>query len=163
MCKEVVNDVFRLSIMYGLEKDGKPLDTDLLLENFIPSDPEQDPYVNKYKITDENGKELNLSRQWRKTGNDLVLYLSFNELSPGNEVNSLANLPNKIFVDFNINQIGETAGKWHLNVPIDLAKAKASAAVIPLNKRYVSVVRIQRRLPSTPSRTEHVGDGCSGQ
>lgn len=136
--KEVVNDVFRLSIMCGLEKDGKPLDTDLLLENFIPSDPEQDPYVNEYKITDENGKELNLSRQWRKTGNDLVLYLSFNELSPGNEVNSLADLPNKIFVDFNINQIGETAGKWHLNVPIDLAKAKVSAAVIPLNKRYVS-------------------------
>ncbi|WP_088831517.1 DUF4179 domain-containing protein [Paenibacillus tyrfis] len=136
--KEVVNDVFRLSIVYGLEKDGKPLDTDLLFENFTPTDPEQDPYVNEYTFTDENGKELNLSRHWQKVGNDRMLYLSLDDVAPGKEVKSLTDLPNKLFIDFNINQIGETAGKWHLNVPVDLSKAKASAAVIPLNKRYES-------------------------
>lgn len=136
--KEVVNDVFRLSIVYGLEKDGKPLDTDLLFENFTPTDPEQDPYVNEYTFTDENGKELNLFQQWKQVGNDLMLYLSLDEVAPGKEVKSLADIPNKLFVDFNVTLIGKTSGKWHLNVPIDLAKAKASSAVIPLNKRYES-------------------------
>ncbi|GLI07463.1 hypothetical protein YDYSG_34930 [Paenibacillus tyrfis] len=136
--KEVVNDVFRLSIVYGLEKDGKPLDTDLLFENFTPTDPAQDPYVNEYTFTDENGKELKLSRHWQKVGNDRMLYLSLDDVAPGKDVKFLTDLPNKLFIDFNINQIGETAGKWHLNVPIDLAKAKASAAIIPLNKRYES-------------------------
>lgn len=136
--KEVVNDVFRLSIVYGLEKDGKPLDTNLLFENFTPTDPEQDSYVNEYMFTDENGKELNLSRKWRPVGNDLMLYLSLDEVAPGKEVKSLADIPNKLFVDFNVTLIGKTSGKWHLNVPIDLAKAKAASAIIPLNKRYES-------------------------
>lgn len=136
--KEVVNDMFRLSILLVLEKDGKPIDPERLLDIFDPSLARQEPFENEFGVTDEQGNRLNLGNRWETVGDSAVLSLSLDELAAGREVKSLADLPDRINIHFDMIHIAGTDGKWHMNVPIDLAKAKASAAVIPINKRYTS-------------------------
>lgn len=136
--KEVVHDALRMSVLYGIEQDGKPLNSDLLFETFIPNGPDDDPYVNQYQIVDNQGKVLPLHLQQSVVGDDRILTFSLDDLVPGFEVQSLSDLPDQVVVRFDINQIGKTRGKWHLDVPIDLTKAKSSTVLIPLNQRYVS-------------------------
>jgi len=136
--KEIVNDVFRFSILYGVEKDGKPLDSDLLFESFIPSGPDQDPYANNYTVTDTDGNELRIGIQSRKVGTDRIMFLEPDDLVPGKELQSLSELPDTVHVRFDIHQIGKVQGKWRLDVPIDVASAKSSASIVPLYRKYDS-------------------------
>lgn len=136
--KEAIHDVLRISILYGIEQDGKSMDSDRLFDTFIPNGPEDDPYVNRYEIVDGNGNVLPLHLQQTIAGKDRILTLSLNDLTSGQVLQSMSELPDRITVRFDINQIGNTRGKWHLDVPIDLTKAKISTTIVPLNKRYVS-------------------------
>ncbi|CAH8768263.1 DUF4179 domain-containing protein [Paenibacillus dendritiformis] len=155
--KEAIHDVFRISILFGLEQDGRPLNSDLLFETFIPDGTDDDPYVNRYEIVDDEGKVLPLSLQLLTSGNDRILTLGLDDLVPGHEVQSLSDLPDRITVRFDINQIGKTRGKWHLEVPIDLSAAKASSALVPLNQRYISPLGFSidfKQLRHSPSKSE---------
>ena len=155
--KEAIHDVFRISILFGLEQDGRPLNSDLLFETFIPDGIDDDPYVNRYEIVDDEGKVLPLSPQLVKSENDRILTLGLDDLVPGHEVQSLSDLPDRITVRFDINQIGKTRGKWHLEVPIDLSAAKASSALVPLSQRYISPLGFSidfKQLRHSPSKSE---------
>lgn len=69
--KEAIHDVFRISILFGLEQDGRPLNSDLLFETFIPEGTDDDPYVNRYEIIDDEGRCCRCLRSWlnpRMTG-----------------------------------------------------------------------------------------------
>ncbi|CAH8705418.1 DUF4179 domain-containing protein [Paenibacillus thiaminolyticus] len=155
--KEAIHDVFRISILFGLEQDGRPLNSDLLFETFIPEGTDDDPYVNRYEIIDDEGKVLPLSPQLVKSENDRILTLGLDDLVPGHEVQSLSDLPDRITVRFDINQIGKTRGKWHLEVPIDLSAAKASSNLVPLSQRYISPLGFSidfKQLRHSPSKSE---------
>lgn len=155
--KEAIHDVFRISILFGLEQDGRPLNSDLLFETFIPDGTDDDPYVNRYEIVDDDGKVLPLYPHLLQSGNDRILTLALDDLVPGHEVQSLSDLPDRITVRFDINQIGKTYGKWHLEVLIDLSAAKASSALVPLNQRYISPLGFNidfKQLRHSPSKSE---------
>ncbi|KJB88848.1 hypothetical protein AZ66_05165 [Paenibacillus sp. E194] len=155
--KEVIHDVLRISILYGIEQDGKSMDSDRLFDTFIPNGSEDDPYVNRYEIVDGNGNVLPLRLQQTHAGNDRILILSLDDLVPGQEISDMSDLPNQITVRFDINQIGKTRGKWYLDVPIDLMKAKASTTIVPLNKRYESQMGFSvdvNQLRHGPSKSE---------
>lgn len=155
--KEVIHDVLRVSILYGIEQDGKSMDSDRLFDTFIPNGSEDDPYVNRYEIVDGNGNVLPLRLQQTHAENDRILILSLDDLVPGQEISDISDLPSQITVRFDINQIGKTRGKWHLDVPIDLMKAKASTTIVPLNKRYESQMGFSvdvNQLRHGPSKSE---------
>lgn len=136
--KEAIHDVFRISILYGVEQDGNPLNSDRLFDTFIPNGTDDDPYVNRYDIVDDEGNVLPLNLRQIHAENDRILTLSLDDLFPGRGISSLSEIPDRITVRFDINQIGRTRGKWHLEVPIDLTRAKASTTIVPINKRFVS-------------------------
>nr|WP_251036217.1 DUF4179 domain-containing protein [Paenibacillus sp. ISL-20] len=157
--KEAIHDVFRISILYGVEQDGKPIDSDRLFDTFIPNGPDDDPYVNRYEVVDSQGKVLPLHLQQIRAGNDRILTLSLDDLVSGQELQSMSDLPDEIVVRFDINQIGKTYGKWHLDVPIDLTKAKTSTVIVPINKRYVSPMGFSvdfNQIRHGPSKSELV-------
>lgn len=155
--KEAIHDVLRISILYGIEQDGKSMDSDRLFDTFIPNGNSDDPYVNRYEIVDSEGNVLPLRLQQTHAGNDRILILSLDDLVPGQEISDMSDLPNQITVRFDINQIGKMRGKWYLEVPIDLMKAKASTTIVPLNKRYESQMGFSvdfNQLRHGPSKTE---------
>lgn len=136
--KEAIHDVLRVSILYGVEQDGKPMDSDRLFDTFIPNGPDDDPYVNRYEVVDSEGRVLPLHLQQQRAGSDRILTLSLEDLMSSQGLKSLSDLPDQITIRFDINQIGKTSGQWHLDVPIDLTKAKASTEMVPIHKRFVS-------------------------
>ncbi|MBH5316513.1 DUF4179 domain-containing protein [Paenibacillus sp. GSMTC-2017] len=136
--KEAIHDELRVSLLYGIERDGKSIDSDRLFDTFIPNGPDDDPYVNRYEVVDKEGNVLPLKLQHTQTGSDRILTLTLQDFIPGRSHSSLSELPDQIIVRFDINQIGSTYGKWQLEVPLDLTKAKAATAVVSINKRYES-------------------------
>ncbi|MFU1795206.1 DUF4179 domain-containing protein [Paenibacillus azoreducens] len=157
--KEAIHDAFRISVLYGIERDGKPMDPARLFDTFIPNGPDDNPYVNRYEVVDEQGNVLPLSLQQMRVEQNQILFMSLDDLLKGRELQSMSDLPDRIIVRFDINQIGSTYGKWHLEVPIDLTKAKASTTLIPINKRYISPMGFSvdfKQLRHGPSKSEVV-------
>ncbi|MBD8497717.1 DUF4179 domain-containing protein [Paenibacillus arenosi] len=136
--KEVIQDELRISLLYSVEKDGKSVESDRLFDTFIPRGTDDDPYANRYEVVDTEGNVLPLRMEHTRVGNDRILILSLQSLAAGRGKSSIPELPHKIIVRFDINQIGDTRGKWQLEVPLDLMKAKAATVVVPINKRYTS-------------------------
>ncbi len=138
--KEVMADPFRVSLMYGIEKDGKPINPDLLFTDFMSMKPDTDPYINNYVVTDLDGNDLkgvNLPLA-RTHGDNAILEVGIDDPTQGYFIRSPKDIPDTIVVHFDINLLGETKGKWQLKVPVSLAPAKSATNFIPLNKRYES-------------------------
>lgn len=160
--KEVITDPYRVSVLIGLEKDGKALQADqfILGDNPKDDDPELDPFnVNKVGIYAENGDKLDRSFPYRtKTlGNDIMVYFSLDDSEHPSSSHEVSNIPDNIIVNLDIIQIGDKSGQWHLNVPIDLGAAKEAVKTISLNKRYESPFGFSidfLQLRHGPSKTE---------
>lgn len=68
-------------------------------------------------------------------------------------------IPDQVTIRFDIRPIGNQTGNWKLDLPIDLAAAKALARIINLNNRYESPYGFQidfLQLRHVPSKSELV-------
>ncbi|WP_325175851.1 DUF4179 domain-containing protein [Paenibacillus profundus] len=161
--REVMVDPFRVSLMYGIEKDGKPINPDLLFTDFMSMKPDTDPYINNYVVTDLDGNDLkgvNLPLA-RTHGDNAILEVGIDDPTQGYFIRSPKDIPDTIVVHFDINLLGETKRKWQLKVPVSLAPAKSATNFIPLNKRYESPFGFKLdflQLRHGPSKSELLGD-----
>lgn len=83
--KEAIHDVFRISILFGLEQDGKALNSNLLFEAFIPDgtvDVNGDKSKNKSFMTDGQGRAFVVKESViieAKTGKPVSVTIPSNE------------------------------------------------------------------------------------
>lgn len=140
--KEVVTDPYRVSVLFGVEKEGKALNaSSLIYGGRATENREQDPFLmNKVEVLDASGSKLDrsFSSRSKSLGNDIMMYFSLDDIDDPSSPHEVANIPNQLVIDFDILQIGDTSGQWRLKVPIDLEAAKRSVNTISLNERYQS-------------------------
>ncbi|SFL87186.1 protein of unknown function [Paenibacillus sp. 1_12] len=122
--KEVLADTMRIVIIcQAKDQEGNPIDLDPSYLQFIIKDgmgnPSIDPIMGGWRTS--------------KRGHQLMVELA---LTKSNTVEK--KLPDKVNVELNWKQINETSGDWMLNIPIDMAKAKAVTKTVEINKQYTT-------------------------
>ncbi|SFL87161.1 protein of unknown function [Paenibacillus sp. 1_12] len=90
---------------------------------------------------------------WRasKKGEHLMVEQALTDLITGGK-----QLPDDVTVELSWKKIGQTSGNWVLNIPIDMAKAKAATKTVGINKQYISPQGLMinlKRMELAPSLT----------
>ncbi|WP_222425052.1 DUF4179 domain-containing protein [Brevibacillus brevis] len=112
-------------------------------------------------LKDSTGKRLlsaEDSWQFYPTGTDYVMW--HRELS--SYINKGNQLPDQVYVELSLSQIGESEGNWKLSIPVDLTKAKAATKTVEVNQRHITPDGeefLLRKVNFAPSGTELVMEG----
>jgi hypothetical protein len=141
--KEVLADPFRISVVYGLEQNGEPLDAVAIEDGVLPADPAKEVGTTKVYVTDEQGNRLRQYMNMANRGMDGAVQLFIqNPLGKDSlgkeEIDTLEDIPDRIIVHFDVSVINEAKGSWKLEVPIDLTKSKANSRIIPVHQSFTS-------------------------
>lgn len=166
--KEIMADTKDVRIILGItDANGRPIES---LFNLFPNDKDDRDAVYDIKITDQKGKlyhSNDLPPRMSVLGENNSLMMLTQPLSP--YFTTKIEIPAKLNVDVSFLQIGKEKGKWAVNIPVDISKAKKDTRIIPINQTYQSpdgVVYDLKQLKVTPGQTEillgiagHDGEG----
>ncbi|UHA74823.1 DUF4179 domain-containing protein [Paenibacillus sp. 481] len=161
--KEALLDPLQLSIAFRLHYNGKPVSTELVMKHALWSDPPPGsdklvPPINTFELLDESNKPIQQTQlSWSQHHLDTVLQLPIHSSLDKGAVKALNEIPDKVYIKFNVNQIGDTNGMWHVKVPIDIQKAKAASNWMMLDKSHLSPLGLDislLQLRHGPSRSE---------
>ncbi|MCR8632265.1 DUF4179 domain-containing protein [Paenibacillus radicis (ex Xue et al. 2023)] len=141
--KEVLADTMRIAIISeATDQDGNSVDLNQSRElQFIIKDVTGNPLIDRKM------------GGWRasKKGEQLMVEQALTDLITGGK-----QLPDEVTVELSWKKIGQTSGDWVLNIPIDMAKAKAVTKTVGINKQYISPQGLKislKRIELAPSLT----------
>lgn len=133
--KEILADTMRIAVVCeAKDQDGKPIDLD------------EDSDIT-FVIKDKKGTPLIDPKEggWKygKVGDYIMIERELTEVIIGEK-----ELPDELVVQIDIAEITGKKGKWVVNVPVDMAKAKTATKTVAINKQYTTpqglVIDLQR-------------------
>ncbi|MEJ8548477.1 DUF4179 domain-containing protein [Brevibacillus borstelensis] len=131
--KEVLADTMRIAVIIeAVDQAGKQLDLNT------------GPHVSNlgFRLVDKAGKDIfpdgvdNFHME--KNGDYMMLVYDLNQLAEKG-----ITLPDDVVIVLEHKELNGKKGKWHLEIPVDMAKAKAASVTADINKTYTSPEGVQ--------------------
>lgn len=123
--REVLADPYRIVTTYEVMKGGTALE----VKDFFASTDVGDE-INKFYLTDDKGKVV--KERFNIGDSNRIVF----ELIDSDNPEGI--LPDNLIMHVEINQLDNNKGKWHLEIPIDMLKAKSATKSYPVNKSYTN-------------------------
>ncbi|MFE5322789.1 DUF4179 domain-containing protein [Paenibacillus sp. NPDC056579] len=132
--KEVLADPFRISVMYGVQRDGRTIPAESIEDGFLAPKGER----NEVEVTDMSGNKIPFDFKTSRTGADSFFELFLLDPLQDGQFRSLSEIPDQVVFHMTLLKIDETKGSWSLSVPIDLRKAKSVSRSVAINRSYTT-------------------------
>lgn len=132
--KEVLADPFRISVMYGVQRDGKTISAESIEDGFMAPKGES----NEVYVTDLSGNKIPFHFKTSRNGTDSFFELFVLDPLEDGQFHSLNEIPDQVIFHIHLITIDETKGKWDMSVPIDLRKGKSVSRAIAIDQSYTT-------------------------
>jgi len=132
--KEVLSDPFRISVMFGVQRDGRTIPAESIEDGFMAPIGER----NEVYVTDAAGNKLDFNFKTSDNGTDSFFELFLLDPLEDGRFHSLSDIPDQIVFHIALLKIDGIKGSWNLNVPIDLRRGKAASQAVTINQSFTT-------------------------